>query len=34
MNKELLKRVIADQDYYFEQAKSSIKRELTVYWMP
>jgi len=27
MNKEILKRVIADQDYYFEQAKESIKRE-------
>ena len=29
MNKELLKTVIADQDYYFEQAKDSVKRELT-----
>ena len=27
MNKELLKRVIADQEYYFEQAKASVKRE-------
>ena len=27
MNKELLKRVIADQEYYFEQAKESVKRE-------
>jgi predicted AAA+ superfamily ATPase len=27
MNKELLKTVIADQVYYFEQAKDSVKRE-------
>jgi len=27
MNKDLLKTVIADQDYYFEQAKGSVKRE-------
>ena len=27
MNKELLKRVIADQEYYFEQAKASVRRE-------
>jgi len=27
MKKDLLKTVIADQDYYFEQAKNSVKRE-------
>jgi uncharacterized protein len=27
MNKELLKTVIADQDYYYEKAKDSVKRE-------
>lgn len=27
MNKELLKTVIADQDYYYEKAKDSLKRE-------
>jgi len=27
MNKEWLKTVIADQEYYFEQAKGSVKRE-------
>jgi len=27
MNKDLLKTAIADQDYYFEQAKDSVKRE-------
>jgi predicted AAA+ superfamily ATPase len=29
MNKDLLKTVIADQEYYFEQAKDSIKREFS-----
>jgi len=29
MNKDLLKTVIADQEYYFEQAKGSIKREFS-----
>ena len=29
MNKELLKTVIADQEYYFEQAKESVKREFS-----
>ena len=28
MNKDLLKTVIADQDYYFEQAKGSVRRAL------
>lgn len=28
MDKNLLKTVIADQEYYFEQAKGSVKREL------
>jgi predicted AAA+ superfamily ATPase len=27
MNKDLLKTVIADQEYYFEQAKNSVKRD-------
>jgi len=27
MNKDLLKTVIADQEYYFEQAKNSVRRE-------
>ena len=27
MNKDLLKTVIADQEYYFEQAKNSVKRK-------
>lgn len=27
MNKDLLKTVIADQEYYFEGAKDSVKRE-------
>jgi predicted AAA+ superfamily ATPase len=29
MNKDLLKTVIADQEYYFEQAKNSVKREFS-----
>ena len=29
MNKELIKTVIADQEYYFEQAKDSVKREIS-----
>ena len=29
MNKDLLKTVIADQEYYFEQAKDSVKREFS-----
>jgi predicted AAA+ superfamily ATPase len=29
MNKNLLKTVIADQEYYFEQSKDSIKREFS-----
>ncbi|MDR2972351.1 MAG: ATP-binding protein [Bacteroidales bacterium] len=29
MTKDLLKTVIADQEYYFEQAKNSIKREFS-----
>ena len=29
MHKDLIKTVIADQDYYFEQAKDSIKREFS-----
>ena len=28
MDKNLLKTVIADQEYYFEQAKGSVKRKL------
>jgi predicted AAA+ superfamily ATPase len=29
MNKHLLKTVIADQEYYFDQAKNSVKREFS-----